>query len=113
MPTLSPQKRARNRDALGAVIKSARLKVGLTQKELADAVGLKYYTMISQLELGYISIPPSLWVPLATTLKINVEDWVTMCLEEIQPEVYAALFGDATPSQVQECLKVLKNRNKS
>jgi transcriptional regulator with XRE-family HTH domain len=109
---LSPEKRQRNQDTLGSLLKAARLRRGFTQKELADAVGLEYYTMISQLELGYISVPPALWVPLGVALRENIEEFVTICLLEIQPEVYTALFGDVPPSEVARSLSKLKEEHK-
>ena len=105
---LSDERRERNKETLGSWLKAARLRRGLTQKDLADAIGVEYYTMISQMELGYISIPPSLWVPLATALKEDIEDFVVTCLSEIQPEVYNALFGNVPLRAVIESVAELK-----
>jgi hypothetical protein len=65
----------------------------MSQKDLADAIGLQYYTMVSQMELGYISVPASLWVPISNALSLDRVDWVLECLLEIQPQVFFALFG--------------------
>lgn len=89
---LSEDRKRRNRDTLGGELKSARQKEGMTQKALSSALGLEYYTMVSQMELGYISIPPSLWVPIAQVLKMPVPNWVLRCLREYQPEVFQAVF---------------------
>lgn len=89
---LSADRKQRNRDSLGSVLKERRTAEGYTQKGLADALGIEYYTMISQMELGYISIPSSVWLPIAKTLRMNPSEWVLRCLKEYQPEVYAALF---------------------
>ncbi len=104
---LSIKKRQRNLETLGTIVKEARNKEGFTQKALADALGLEYYTMISQMELGYISIPPSLWTPIADKLRMNRARWVLQCLYEIQPEVYAALFGIKSIAEVTEYLNTL------
>jgi transcriptional regulator with XRE-family HTH domain len=109
---LSPEKRLRNKNALGEIIKTQRTAIGYTQKELADRLGLEYYTMISQLENGYVSVPPAMWVPLSFILKLNREEWVLMCLEEIAPEIYNALFGNNSTTDVAELLKRLGSDTK-
>lgn len=101
---LSPQRIEKNRDNLGSELKTHRTKEGYTQKALADALGLEYYTMISQMELGYISIPPSLWLPIAMTLHMNASTWVLRCLKEYQPEVYGALFQHKSIKETAELL---------
>ena len=104
---LSEKKRQKNLLALGSLVKEARVKEGFTQKALADALGLEYYTMISQIELGYISIPPVLWTPIADKLRMDRAKWVLECLYEIQPEVYRALFGIKSIAEVSEHLNKL------
>lgn len=104
---LSNKKRQKNLENLGSLVKDARNREGFTQKALADALGLEYYTMISQMELGYISIPPSLWTPIADKLRMNRPKWVLQCLLEIQPEVYNALFGNKSITEVSEHLETL------
>jgi transcriptional regulator with XRE-family HTH domain len=89
---LSQDRKERNRDSLGTELREARTREGYTQKALASTLGLEYYTMISQMELGYISIPVSLWSPIAQTLKLDETDWVLKCLREYSPEMYRALF---------------------
>lgn len=68
---LSENRKERNRNNLGTELKNSRVKEGYTQKALATALGLEYYTMISQMELGYMSIPASLWVPIADLLRMD------------------------------------------
>lgn len=89
---LSKRRKDRNAESIGNIIKEARNNAGYTQKALADALGLEYYTMISQIELGYVSIPPALWLPLTNTLRLNSADFITRCVFEYQPELAAALF---------------------
>ena len=105
---LSEKKRQKNLESLGLLVKEARTKEGFTQKALADALGLEYYTMISQLELGYISIPPSLWTPIADKLRMDRAKWVLQCLYEIQPDVYRAVFGIKSIAEVSEHLNHLE-----
>lgn len=103
-PMLSDRRKEKNSSGLGQRLKDARVAEGLTQKALADALGLDYYTMISQMELGYMSIPPSLWTPIADALKMDRSEWVLRCLGEYQPDVYRALFGSNSRSSVSEVL---------
>lgn len=101
---LSDKRIRRNKETLGAELKDARSKEGYTQKALASALGLEYYTMISQMELGYMAIPPVLWVPIAFTLRMNVEEWVLKCLREYQPEIFQALFHKRSLKEAAQCL---------
>lgn len=57
---ITPDKRKKNRDNVGALLRAKREAAGLTQKALAEILNLEYYTLISQLENGYTSIPPTM-----------------------------------------------------
>jgi DNA-binding XRE family transcriptional regulator len=105
---LSEKKKQRNESVLGAALKEARTREGYSQKALADALGIEYYTMVSQMELGYMSIPPSLWTPIADKLRLDHADWVLRCLSEIMPEVYHALFGAKSIREVAIHLNALE-----
>lgn len=104
---LSEKRKRKNKDNLGKLLKEARVEQGFTQKALAEALGLEYYTMISQMELGYISIPASIWGPIAVTLKMDESDWVLRCLHEYQPDVYRALFHNRTLREAGTTLTAL------
>lgn len=104
---LSDQRVQKNRDNLGSELKDARVKAGYTQKALAAELGLEYYTMISQMELGYISIPASLWYPISKVLGVNSAEWVLRCLLEYQPEVYKALFHNRSRKECAAFLSLL------
>lgn len=104
---LSEKRRRQNKEGLGQALKDARNKMGYTQKALARELGLEYYTMISQMELGYMAIPPSLWLPIADTLRMDASAWVLRCLLEYQPEVYAALFRKRSLRETSKFLEQL------
>ncbi len=104
---LSDERKERNRENLGTVLRDARVKEGYTQKALASALGLEYYTMISQMELGYISIPAALWVNIAMVLRLNSSEWVLKCLREYQPEVFKALFQNRSMREAIDTLDLL------
>lgn len=103
---LSDKRIRRNKDNLGTELKEARTREGYTQKALADALGLEYYTMVSQMELGYISIPPVLWLKLARVLHMSEEEWVLKCLREYQPDVFEALFRNKSLRETCACLSM-------
>lgn len=103
---LSETRKQRNKDSLGSILKDRRVAEGYTQKALADALGLEYYTMISQMELGYISIPASIWLPIARVLRMETSDWVLRCLKEYLPEVYAALFEHRSLAEASSVLSL-------
>jgi transcriptional regulator with XRE-family HTH domain len=46
------------RKEAGAYLKKLRTDAQLTQRELADALGLQYYTLIAQSESGKARLPP-------------------------------------------------------
>lgn len=77
----------------GQYLKSVRLKAGLTQKELADLLSLKYYTFISQVENGQGRLPPNLWVKTAKALDVEVTDFGLTMLQFYDPHAYHAING--------------------
>jgi transcriptional regulator with XRE-family HTH domain len=100
--------RRKDNSEIGAIIKEAREKLGKTQRDLAADLGLDYYTMISQMELGYIAVPATLWVPVCDALGLDRYRFVLTCLTEYQPEVYTALFGNSGISDTSAALKALQ-----
>jgi transcriptional regulator with XRE-family HTH domain len=106
---LSEIRKEKNKLNLGSELRDARVRQGYTQKALASALGLEYYTMISQMELGYISIPASLWYDIAIHLEMDRSVWILSCLNEYQPEVYKALFRNRG---LKECADVLNMLHK-
>ncbi len=104
---LSERRRERNADTIGSILKEARVKAGFTQKGLADTIGLEYYTMVSQMELGYISVPPGLWVPIANALRLPRAEFVLKCLSTYQPDLYEALFDKRGTIEVSKALTAL------
>lgn len=77
----------------GQVIKEYRTKKGLTQRDLSDALNLKYYTFISQVENGQGRLPPNLWVKTAKALGIDVSEFAHEMLSFYDPHAHAALMA--------------------
>ena len=82
------------RKMAGTYIKSCREGQGLTQRDLAEALKLKYYTFISQLENGHGRVPPHLYEPLAVALRQDVKVFVMEMLKFYDPSTYKALNGE-------------------
>ena len=105
---ISKKRKERNSVAIGNIIKEKRISEGYSQKGLADALGIEYYTMISQIELGYMAVPPSLWVPLEDKLRFEPAELSILCLSEYQPNIFAALFGNASRDEIIVLLSRLR-----
>jgi transcriptional regulator with XRE-family HTH domain len=76
----------------GSWLKEAREKAGLSQRELAKAVNISYYTFISQVENGGARIPPELYEAWATALKVPVSVFVRTMLVHCDPIIFDPLF---------------------
>ena len=74
-PEFAEMKKSAFNRAIGKQIRDTRLKLELTQAELADKLGLDYQ-YISRLERGLIS-PTLFWLyDFTTALEINMEDFI-------------------------------------
>ncbi len=82
----------------GKWLKEQRERSGLTQRQLAESVGVEYYTFISQLEVGRGRIPPDRYERWATALHIRPADFVKQLMRFYDPETYRLLFGEASQS---------------
>ena len=77
----------------GRYLKKLRNSVGLTQRDLAEASGFKYYTFISQIENGAGRIPPNLYEAYAKAVNVNLAEFVKEMLKCYDPYTYKGLFG--------------------
>ncbi len=85
----------------GLWLRGLRERAGLSQRELATAIGADYYSFISQLESGKGRVPVSqveLW---AKALKVRRSDFARGVLRYYDPVTYAMLFEDEA-EQAQE-----------
>lgn len=78
----------------GLWLKRRREEVGLSQRELAQALGLKFYSFISQVENGRTRVPPELLRPWAEALQMPVKNFARMMLRHFDPVLFSALFDD-------------------
>jgi transcriptional regulator with XRE-family HTH domain len=77
----------------GRWLKDLRTDAGLTQQQIAKALGYDYYTTISQIERGLTRVPPKDLGKWASLLKMPVADFARQLLSYYDPHMFEALFG--------------------
>ena len=95
-PAADPAKAAQTkllRQQAGRWLKAAREATGLTQAELAEKVGLRYYTFVSQVESGLGRLPIETQGAWALALGLEPGDFAKTLLRYYEPELYRLLFG--------------------
>jgi len=80
--------------SMGLWLKQLREAAGLSQRDMALALSLDYYTFISQLENGRGKIPSQRYKDWARVLKVNERDFVKSLLKFTEPTTYSILFND-------------------
>jgi transcriptional regulator with XRE-family HTH domain len=80
------------RKQAGAWLKQLRGKAGLSQIELAERLGLKYYTFISQVENGFGRVATECMDARATALDMVPAAFARELLSYYDPELYRLLF---------------------
>jgi len=78
----------------GIFLKALRAQSQLTQRDVAEALGLRYYTMISQIESGSARVPPEQYAAYAKTLGVDPAMFVQKLTQYYDPHTYKALFGN-------------------
>lgn len=95
----------RLRKLAGQWLRSKRTAAGLTQKELANRVGLEYYTFVSQIEGGQGRVPSNLYPVWARTLGLDLKDFAKKMLEFYDPHTHHALGFAPTGAETNHSLK--------
>ncbi len=80
------------RKQAGDWLKKLRSRAGLSQVQLADALGLKYYTFISQVENGFGRVPIESMEAWAKALNVEPSDFAKRLLSFYEPELYRLLY---------------------
>lgn len=102
-PAADPAKAAQTkvlRQQAGRWLKGVREGAGLTQAELAERVGLRYYTFVSQVESGLGRLPIETQRSWAHALGQEPTEFARTLLRYYEPELFRLLFdGDAEVSR--------------
>ena len=89
--TQDPQAKVLRKQA-GAWLKELRANAGLSQMQLADQLGFKYYTFISQIENGFGRLPTDSMEPWALALGVNPSHFAKKLVSFYEPELYRLLY---------------------
>lgn len=81
------------RQDAGRWLRGLREEAGLSQRQLATAVGVEYYTFISQLEAGRGRIPPERYEAFAEALAMEPQAFVRELMRYYDPVTHRILFG--------------------
>jgi hypothetical protein len=84
------------RRGAGHWLKKLREERGLSQRDLAEKVGVEYYTFISQVESGRGRIPPDRYRVWARALGVPARDFVLRLMRYYDPVTYRILFERAS-----------------
>jgi transcriptional regulator with XRE-family HTH domain len=90
--TVVPEARQLRKEA-GDWLKQRRADAGLSQAALAERLGMKYYTFISQVENGFSRVPTEAMEPWAIELGLEPAAFAKHLLLYYEPELYRLLFG--------------------
>jgi transcriptional regulator with XRE-family HTH domain len=86
----------------GRWLRELREARGLSQRQLADKVGVEYYSFISQLECGHGRIPPDRYRMWSTALDIEPRHFVRLLMHFYDPVTYQFLFDGDEESIIQQ-----------
>ncbi len=86
-----PQSKQLRKQA-GTWLKELRGRAGLSQIQLADVLGFKYYTFISQVENGFGRVPVESMEAWAKALGVDPSDFAKRLLSFYEPELYRLLY---------------------
>ena len=90
------------RQQAGRWLKTARETAGLTQAELAEKVGLRYYTFVSQVESGLGRLPIETQGAWGEALGLEPGEFAKTLLRYYEPELYRLLFGAEAEAASQD-----------
>jgi transcriptional regulator with XRE-family HTH domain len=83
----------RLRKEAGEWLKMLRKEAGLSQLDLANRLGLKYYTFVSQVENGAGRVPSDLVEAWAVAVNVHPAEFAKRLLGFYDPQTYRLLFG--------------------
>jgi transcriptional regulator with XRE-family HTH domain len=78
----------------GRWLQGLRKEAGLSQIQLAERLGLKYYTFVSQVENGFGRVPSETMESWARALGVPPADFARRLLSFYDPALHRLLFED-------------------
>lgn len=87
----TPEAKELRRQA-GTWLKSLRASAGLSQIELAERLGFKYYTFVSQVENGFGRVPTETMEAWARAIGADPSEFAQKLLSYYDPELHRLLF---------------------
>ena len=87
---------------IARLIKRRRKTLGLSQKALADRLGLKYPNFLTAIETGKAEFPLGRWRDYARALETNENRVLLAALESVKPDL---LEGIATDDFIGELMR--------
>jgi transcriptional regulator with XRE-family HTH domain len=84
------------RKGAGEFLRDRRRDAGMTQADIARALGLSNTQTVYQIEAGKARVPPARYVEYATALKMDPKDFISELLRYYDREAWRILF-DHTP----------------
>ena len=88
----SEQQTKQLRKQAGTWLKDLRGRAGLSQIQLAELLGFKYYTFISQVENGFGRVPTESLEEWAHALGVDPSSFARQLLSYYDPELHRLLF---------------------
>ncbi len=85
------------RRQLGRWLKHRREAADITQAQLAERLGLRYYSFVSQVENGIGRIPQDLYAPWAKALGLDGKDFALTVLKHLEPGLYDLIAAQMPP----------------
>src|SRR5215204_6310083 len=89
----SPEAKQLRKEA-GAWLQQRRKEAGLSQMQLAEKLGLKYYTFVSQVENGFGRVPSDTMEAWALALGLGPAEFARHLLFYYDPQLYRLLFEE-------------------
>ena len=80
------------RKQAGAWLKGLREEAGLTQMELANRLGFKYYAFVSQVETGFSRVPTEKIEAWARAVGADPTQFAQRLLAFYEPELHRVLY---------------------
>lgn len=90
------------RKEAGKWLRKCREALGLSQRELAEKVGIEYYSFISQIEMGTGRLPIERYEAYSQALQIPAREFTLTMLAYNEPTVYRLLQIDEVAPEASE-----------